>query len=64
MNKLIKNELIKLDIYKSKASLQYLYSQTPIKWTPLGPDLRVRLKGVNTVGGMYMVTSLFGFFNT
>ena len=30
-----------------------LYSQTPIKRTPLGPRLGVRLIGVGTVGGAH-----------
>ena len=35
------------------------YSQTPIKRTPLGPGLGVRLIGVGTVGGVHGVTSSF-----
>ena len=35
------------------------YSQTPIKRTPLGPRLGVRLIGVGTVGGAHGVTSFF-----
>ena len=35
------------------------YSQTPIKRTPLGPRLGVRLIGVGTLGGAHGVTSFF-----
>ena len=38
----------------------YIYSQTPIKRTPLGPLNRgVRLIGVGTVGGAHGVTGCF-----
>ena len=43
----------------ARAIVTGLYSQTPIKRTPLGPRLVVRLIGVGTVGGAHGVTSFF-----